>query len=84
MRCGLDKDDPNIPSPECRRVGHNLMTVLVKMVKEMLAAGIVERCYGSPTGAPIMLVPKKKIDPDDPNEPRHCGGPRSRKNGKAY
>jgi len=69
MRCGLDKDDPNIPKPECRRVGHNLMTVLVKMVKEMLAAGIIERCYGSPTGAPIMLVPKKKIDPDDPNEP---------------
>ena len=39
------------------------------MIKEMLAAGIIERAYGSPTGAPVMLVPKKKTNPNDPNEP---------------
>ena len=49
---------------------HNLIDVIAKMIKEMLAAGIIERAYGSATGAPVMLVPKKKkSNPYDPNEP---------------
>ena len=43
MRCGLSRDDPKIPDPECRRVGHNLIDVIAKMVKEMLAAGIIDQ-----------------------------------------